>query len=262
MTSSTISDLAAKQLSDYDSRRPGRIFEKGADFLTVEQAYELQTAVAKLRRERGETVAGYKIGCLSRPVREQLGLDRAVFGHVFAGEVHRDGSTLELRRFDGLANEGEFALRLAKDLTDIRPAIARPREFIAAVFPVIELHNYVFRAPQPAAQELIANNALHAGIVAPKTEPELLDPEKLLDETITVRRNDEVLGTAEASAVPGGPLGSLRELFERLESFGIELKAGQIVLTGSPLPLYGVNAGDRIEVTSARLGSVRAEVSS
>ncbi len=41
---------------------------------------------------------------------------------------------------------------------------------IVRVFPVIELHNYVFRSATPALQELVANSGLHAGVVLPATE--------------------------------------------------------------------------------------------
>jgi 2-keto-4-pentenoate hydratase len=41
---------------------------------------------------------------------------------------------------------------------------------------------------------------------------------------------------------------------EHLTRYGQRLGAGQIVLTGSPLPLYRVAPGDRIDVASDRLG--------
>lgn len=41
-----------------------------------------------------------------------------------------------------------------------------------------------------------------------------------------------------------------------LAQFGRFLRRGQIVLTGSPLPLYPVAAGERIEVSSDRSETV------
>ena len=37
---------------------------------------------------------------------------------------------------------------------------------ILSVFPIIELHNFVFRAPQKSLPELIANNGLNRGLVS------------------------------------------------------------------------------------------------
>ena len=36
---------------------------------------------------------------------------------------------------------------------------------ILSVFPVIELHNFVFRAPDKSLSELIANNGLNKGLI-------------------------------------------------------------------------------------------------
>ena len=55
--------LAQRMLSDYDARTPGTLFADGLR-LSLDEAWELQGAVAKLRQQRGEQVIGYKIGCV------------------------------------------------------------------------------------------------------------------------------------------------------------------------------------------------------
>ena len=66
-----IEELARRQLDAYDAHRPSGMFEQGF-VLTVAEAYALQFRVAALREERGETVAGYKVGRVSEAVRRQL----------------------------------------------------------------------------------------------------------------------------------------------------------------------------------------------
>jgi len=51
-------------------------------------------------------------------------------------------------------------------------------------------------------------------------------------------------------------MASVTWLQARLRDFGKTLQARQIVLTGSPLPLYPVAPGDRIEVRCGRLPTV------
>ena len=63
------------------------MFADGRPSLTIEDAYQLQIETARLRRMRGETIAGYKIGCVSQVVQRQLGVTQAVFGHVFKSEI-------------------------------------------------------------------------------------------------------------------------------------------------------------------------------
>lgn len=249
-----VDQLASEQLKDFDRHRPGSFFAKPEVSLSVEQAYELQLQVALLREQRGEEVAGYKVGCISRTMQNQLGLDRPVFGHVWQSELHTSGSTVHVSKFDGLAIEGEFAVRLADDVPSAQ-WLGRNADVLAEAFVVIELHNYVFRgSPDQRATELIANNAIHAGVVLPVEETPLENAEALSRATVRVLRNGEILGEALGSEIGGGPLASVVSLAEHLENYGRRLCRGQIVLTGSPLPLWHVAVRDVIEVQCDRFG--------
>jgi 2-keto-4-pentenoate hydratase len=163
--------------------------------MTVDDAYSLQITVARFRVERGEAVAGFKVGCISPVMQAQLGLDRPVFGHVFATEIHGSGVVLDPDEFDGLAIEGEFAARIARDIPDADWLKAHPEEAISSAFAVLELHNYVFRHTPHDAQKLIGNNAIHAGVVVPLSELALTNPSALLDASIRMSRNGAPLAT-------------------------------------------------------------------
>jgi 2-keto-4-pentenoate hydratase len=182
MTTSEIAAIARRQLTNYDTHQRGRLFEDDSFRLTVDEAYAVQMQTASMRAARGEAIAGYKIGCVSEAVRRQLNLDRAVFGHLFATELYRSGVALKLDGFEGLAIEGEFAVRLAEDISDIASFLEHPERSIASVLLVIELHNNVFRRPERTSQELIANNALHAGTILPAMEGNLRSPSELMSE--------------------------------------------------------------------------------
>src|SRR5579864_14201 len=257
-----LDQLARKQLADYDAANPGLAFGEPELNLTLAEAYDLQFRVAILRQLRGEAIAGYKVGCVSRAVQSQLALDQPLFGHVFATELHRSGVSLDASRFHKLAIEGEFAFRLAEDIPDAGWVVNNPEQAIGQAFAVIELHNYICRGPAGhRAQEIIANNGMHAGVVLPEQELDVMRAWELQDETVSVKRNGTVLGTATGRDLPGGPLASLVWLAGRLREFGKVLHRGQIVLAGSPLPLYDAKPGDRIEVQSSRLSGVTLTIS-
>jgi 2-keto-4-pentenoate hydratase len=228
-------ELARRMLLEYDNHCPGTIFSEPDFEMTLDEAYELQWTVAQLRLRRGEIVAGYKIGCVSESVQRQLGVNEPVFGHVWASEIYAEGVSLRLDRFASLAIEGEVAVRLADD-----------GQSIASVFPVIELHNRVLRRP-PGAVELVANNAIHAGIVKPEESTQF----RLEMETITVFRDGSALGAAPATAFPGGPLESVERVQRHLQARGQRLAPGQIVLTGTPLPLFDVLSPQQIRVRAS-----------
>ena len=251
---------ARRQLSDYDRHQPGLMFEDRGLSLTVSDAYEIQRRVAALRQERGETLAGYKVGCTSQPVRRQLGLDHPVFGHVFASEMHPSGCVLGWANYDGLAIEGEFAVRLGVDVARAEWLLENHLRAIQSFFPVIELHNFVVRGGTQTAQELIANNAIHAGVLLPAREFPYRTPGDLLNRPITVLCNGSVLGEADNRALHDELGSRLALLATHLEQAGTLLRKGQIVLTGSPLPLYRVSPEDVVEVRCPGMPTVTAAV--
>jgi 2-keto-4-pentenoate hydratase len=256
-----LDQLARRQLADYDAACPGLLFAEPESDLTVPEAYELQFKVASLRQLRGESVGGYKVGCVSPAVQKQLGLNQPLFGHIFDSEVYRSDVSLDHNRFHQLAIEGEFAFRMAEDVPDAEWLAANAQHAIEAAFAVIELHNFCCRAPAAKrAQELIANNGMQAGVVLPEEEGRFHGTDELLDEKISVLRNGVVLGAETGRALPAGPLASLIFLVEQLGKVGKFLCRGQIVLAGSPLPLYRAEPGDRFEVNCDRLPRVRSRI--
>src|SRR5882762_845530 len=133
-----VRELAQRMLADYDARTPGQCLREPLDLTTV-QAYALQAEIARLREERGERVIGYKVGCTSRPIQVQLGVQEPIFGRLFDTECHPSGVHLSSARYANLAVEGEMAVRLSRDLPSEPLSAAEYREAIALVFPVIEL---------------------------------------------------------------------------------------------------------------------------
>lgn len=248
MTEIELHAVARRQLADYDRHTPGTIFGDGPVEWDIDDAYAVQLAVAELRQQRGEVVAGYKIGCVSDVIRKQLGISHAVVGHIFEGEILKPGVALDPSNFDKLAIEGEFAVRIANDIPD---AInGDPEEFVSALFPVIELHNARIRADRQSAVELVANNAIHAGVVMASGG----DIRREIGLSVSI--NGDLKGVATMD-----PLSTLPELVERLTWLGKRLKKGDIVLTGSPLPLYPVAPGDSVLIEAEGMQPIRLSVS-
>jgi 2-keto-4-pentenoate hydratase len=251
-----IKSLAVRQLRDYDARTPGTVFAEQLS-LSEEQAWALQSEVARLRQQRGESVVGYKVGCTSTAIQQQLGIDHPVYGRLFSSESWPSGTRLPIERFFGLAVEGELAVRLACDL----PAVDLPEtELMAAietVFPVIELHNFVFRRLEPSAEELIANNAIHAGYVCAADRPPALESGP---NTLRIEIDGVVVATVSHAELNTTVVDSLRWLAKTLRDFGHDLKAGQTILCGSVADLIPISHGCRISVTTDRFGSVECTI--
>lgn len=74
-----------------------------------------------------------------------------------------------------------------------------------------------------------------------------------------MRRNGAVVGTGAGAAALGSPLASVAWLANTLGGYGIRLEAGDIVLSGSLVPLEPVHPGDDIDVQIDRIGSLRVQ---
>jgi len=257
---SRILKLAQRQLADYDRHCPGAMFRGGSGIMTVPEAYDLQIQVARLRIQRGEALAGHKVGCTSEAIQKQFGLNEPVWAHLFAGELRKTGAVLDCSQYECLAIEGELAFRIAEDIPSSAWLRRNRTRAIAAFFPVIELHNYVFRVQPPTTQELVANNAINVGAILPAHETRVRDLSDLAGDAITIFRNGETVAAADAAEIGDGPFEALLWLADRLRDFDLQLKRGQIVLAGSPLHLFPVHDGDWLAVRCQRLGSLECSI--
>jgi 2-keto-4-pentenoate hydratase len=246
-------ELALRMLADYDARTPGQSLGEPLD-LTTAQAYALAAEIARLREERGEKVIGYKVGCTSKPIQLQLGVNEPIFGRLWDTECHPSGEHLSAARYANLAVEGEMAVRLSRDLPMGPLSAAECREAIAEVFPVIELHHYVLPGAWPAGQWLIASNGLHAGFVSGDVRTRCSAPATMVYR-LSIRINEVVVGAVEDAASLTCPVESPRWLAGRLAQLGLSLCKGQVILTGSPMKLYPVSRGSRIVVEAPPLGA-------
>jgi 2-keto-4-pentenoate hydratase len=171
--------------------------------------------------------------------------------------VHDGDADLVWSDYVNCAVEPEFVFRIGQDVTPEfieRRSIAESIEYIA---PGIEVHHYRFWYGEPSFQELIASNAIHACLVVghEKTKPENLDLEM---EGVGLFVGADLAASGIGAETFGGPLKSLAWLAGNLIQRGEHLKAGDLVIPGSPVKLVPVARGDEVTVRFTRLGSVRA----
>jgi 2-keto-4-pentenoate hydratase len=247
-----LQELARRMLADYDARTPGHCLGERLNLKTA-QAYAVQTEIARLREQRGEKVIGYKIGCTSPSIQSQLGVKEPIFGRLFDTECHCEGVRLVAASYAKLAIEGELAIRLARDLPGSPLSDEEYTGAIGSVFPVIELHHFVLPREGPPLAALIASGGMHAGLVLAAQEttcPGRVPIVQELDVTISGRQ----VGMTREPWTMGGPAATLRWLTACLAGWGLQLREGQVVLTGSALPLFPVTPGSRLVAEARPLG--------
>ena len=251
-------ELAGRMLADHDARTPPHFTGEPLD-LEPAQAYALQAEIAGLREQRGERVIGYKIGCTSRSIQVQLGVEEPILGRIFDTGCHPSGVRLRSARYANLAIEGELAIRLSEDLPRGPLSDEEYTGAIGAVFPAIELHHFVLPEDGPPLAALIASGGMHAGLVLAAqgtTWPGRVPTVEELDVTIDDRR----VGMTREPWTMGGPAATLRWLTARLAEQGLQLRRGQVILTGSALPLFPVKPGSRVVAEARPLGMSSVEI--
>ena len=229
--------LALRQWRDYQGGTPGTAFADPEISLTLDEAYQVQMEVARLRCTAGDAVAGYKVGCIGPGVVEQFGMSGPIHARLFSSEIRRSGEALRHIAYANPAIEGEMALRIGADGQ------------ITAMFPVIELHQFVFRAPEKTLAELVANNGINVGVVIPAHLETAPPGDWLSARELSVAINGATIDSGALWAVPGGAKEAVEWLRGDLARFGAALKPGDLVLAGTPLGLHPVQPGDHVAVS-------------
>lgn len=249
-----VARLAERMLRDYDSRIPGTIFAEGFR-PTLEQARQLQDAVARLRIARGERCIGYKIGCVSPGNQRNNGLTHPVWGRLWDWEQHADGARLARADFANVAIEGEFAVILGRDLGSDDDSPVKIMDAVEQVLPVIELHNLVFRGDDPKGAELIANNAIHSGVVRGEAYSA---PTIRCTTDLSIQFDGETVAAWTGVRWPDDILQAVTWLAAELARSGERLRQGQTLLTGALGPPLPVATVGHVRVISSAFGDVEA----
>ena len=72
---------------------------------------------------------------------------------------------------------------------------------------------------------------------------------------VTVFKNGNKISSGKGSAVQGNPLTAVAWLANTLGEFGIPFKAGEVILSGSQVPLEPVVPGDEMHMELSGVGS-------
>jgi 2-keto-4-pentenoate hydratase len=176
-----------------------RLTDTPIESISIQSAYDVQDAFVSRQLARPDAVAGWKVGCTSRAIREQFGLSQPVAARIFRSQVHGSGTALDASAFIDCAVEAEIVFRIEAGTA-------------AAVGIGVELHHYRFFHGQPSSQELIAGNALQAGLVVGEWH-DVATIGALENVRTDLLVNGEVVATGVgADILDAGPMESLRWL--------------------------------------------------
>ena len=213
--------------------------------LTIEDAYAISLRFLANRMQAGEKLIGKKIGVTSDAVMDMLGVRQPDFGFMTDAMRHDEEMAISGALIQPRA-EGEIAFLLNKDLQG--PGVTNDDVLAAteAVMPCFEVVDSRVKDWQIKIQDTIADNASCGWFAlneAAAVDPAAVD---LVNCEMTVRKNGSVISTGTGAAAMGSPVNCITWLANTLGAFGITLERGDIVLSGSLVPLEPVSAGDEM----------------
>jgi 2-keto-4-pentenoate hydratase len=238
------------------------IFGESTDILvsdlTIDDAYGIQDKVIQLRLSKGEKIVGYKVGCTSHAIRNQFGLNEPIIGKLMSPHLYFGTKTLFLDNYFNCAIEPEFVFSINRDLTGKnleRDFLINAIEYVSAG---IEVHNLKFWFSPLTSQELIASNGIHSSLIIgnDKVSPGQLD---FISENFSVFKNNALVAEGTSREIMGDPINSLRFLISHLTERGRVLKAGRLVIPGSPVELIEIDEDATLKIEISRVGAVHAK---
>ena len=256
LSSATRAELAADLAEAERTRVPMGPLTAAHPDIDVVDAYEIQLINIRQRITDGATVAGHKVGLSSKAMQEMMGVDEPDYGHLLADMEVFEDVAVPAGRYLFPRVEVEVGFILADDLPGAGCTEDDVLAATAAFVPAIELIDTRITDWKIALCDTIADNASSAGWVL---GPQRVSPKDIDIKGIdaVLRRNGEIVAEGRSDAVLGNPVTAVAWLARKVDSFGVRLKAGDIVLPGSCTRAIDARPGDAFIADFAGLGSVR-----
>ncbi|MGE0658481.1 MAG: 2-keto-4-pentenoate hydratase [Reyranellaceae bacterium] len=218
-----------RQVETFSGRLP--------DF-SLAQAYEVVARVCSLRRARGETPIGRKIGFTNRSLWGDLGIAAPVWNYVFDRTVRyalNGAAEVSIAGMPEPRIEPELVLHLGaapapglslEELMDCIDWVAPGFEVVFSIFP-----DWAFSAADAAA----AYGVHGALVVGDRLDVRAAHASELSTFTVALEDEAGLRRDGHASNVLGGPVHALKFLVDEIARYpGCEpLKADEIITTGT-----------------------------
>lgn len=225
--------------------------------LGIDDAYAISLGILRRRLADGEKVVGKKIGVTSKPVQDMLGVHQPDFGFLtdrmwIEGAIDIAAEGLIQPRAEA---EIAFFLKAPLNGPGVTDAdVLAATEYIAPCFEIVDSRIADWKI---GIVDTVADNASCGVFVVGEAR---LDPRgvDLPGLHVTVRKNGAPLSEGYGAAVQGSPLTAVAWLANTLGAHGVTLDAGDVILSGSLVPLAPAVAGDIFEMELHGVGGCTA----
>ncbi|MDR0219446.1 MAG: 2-oxo-hepta-3-ene-1,7-dioic acid hydratase [Enterobacteriaceae bacterium] len=229
--------------------------------ITIEDAYAIQREWVSMKMAEGRHLKGHKIGLTSKAMQASSQINEPDYGVLLDDMFFQSGGDIPCERFIVPRIEVELAFVLAKPLRGPNCTLFDVYNATDYVIPALELidarsHNIDPQSGRPRkVQDTISDNAANGGVImgGRPVKPHELD---LRWVSALLYRNGVIEESGVAAAVLDHPANGVVWLANKLAAHGVQLEAGQIILSGSFTRPVPARKGDTFHVDYGALGSV------
>jgi 2-keto-4-pentenoate hydratase len=225
--------------------------------ITAEDAYRIQLSyVDKRLKNDGVTIIGKKIGLTSEAMRIMVNVDEPDYGHLFNDMYYEIDVEIDTSNMIQPKIEPEIAFILKKELKGPGIKVTDVIEATAGVMPSFEIIDSRLDG-KIKFEDTVADNGSSAKLILGNQMADI----KYVDLRTTglvFEKNGKIIDTAAGAAVMGNPAVAVAWLANKLYFYGISLKPGEIILSGSFTKAYDIQPGDIYSATFGRIGMVKA----
>lgn len=223
--------------------------------ISIEDAYHISLQLMQRRLDDGEKIIGKKIGVTSKAVQNMLGVHQPDFGYLTDRMVYSNGDEIPISTtMIQPKAEGEIAFVLKHELAGPGVTNADVLHATECVMPCFEIVDSRIKDWKIKIQDTVTDNASCGAFVLgdKAVRPDKVD---LVTCGMVHEKNGEIIATGAGAAALGSPVNCVAWLANTLGEFGIKLEAGEVILSGSLVPLHAVVAGDSMNLSVGGIGS-------
>jgi 2-oxopent-4-enoate/cis-2-oxohex-4-enoate hydratase len=203
-------------------------------------------------------VVGKKIGVTSKAVQDMLGVHQPDFGFL-TDWMHVEGDiNVADKKLIQPRAEAEIAFFLRDGLKGPGVTAEQVIDATEAIAPCFESVDSRIHDWKIGIVDTVADNASCGVFVIGDARANPRD-HSLPDLKVTVTKNGEPLSEGLGSSVQGNPAQAVAWLANTLGQYGVSLEAGDVILSGSLVPLEPAVAGDIFEMELHGVGGCTAK---
>lgn len=234
-------ELAEQLLHSYRNHQLIPLVSSINPDLSVKQAYIVQNFYVK-KRFASDKLVGFKAGLTSPTGQKKFNVNQALAGVLFASGDLSAVELIKLSQFKHLMLETEIGFEIGKTITGSIGNQTELKQYIKAVFPVIELPDLGF-AGKPTGVDIIAANAGAAAFIKgkPFTDFADLDLNRL---TAKLSKDGKIINIGLGNDALGDQWEAALWLVNTVVVLGWVLEPGQFFITGAMGQMIKAEAGD------------------